>query len=70
MECIHCKGKMERKTAPFHANRKGYHLLFDAVPAWVCNQCGEVYFEEAEVEAIQDVLQTVDKGTKRLAPAG
>jgi YgiT-type zinc finger domain-containing protein len=51
---------MERKTVPYHIDRKGYHLVLDAVPAWVCSQCGEVYFEEAEVESIQDVTRTVD----------
>jgi hypothetical protein len=33
MRCIHCKGKIERKTAPFQIGRKGYHLISDAVPA-------------------------------------
>jgi YgiT-type zinc finger domain-containing protein len=70
MKCIHCKGEMERKTAPFQVDRKGYHLMFDAIPAWVCSQCGEAYFEEAEVEAIQEVLKTVDERTEKLAVAG
>ena len=46
MECMYCKGKMERTTAPFHVDRNGYHLVFDKVPAFVCRQCGEVYFDE------------------------
>ena len=66
MNCIHCKGKMERKSAPFRIDRKGYHLTLDEIPAWVCSQCGEVYFEEAEVDAIQDVIRSLDKRTKRL----
>jgi len=70
MKCMHCRGRMEHRTAPFQVDRKGYHLMFDAIPAWVCSQCGEVYFEEAEVEAIQDVLRTLDEGTERLAVAG
>jgi YgiT-type zinc finger domain-containing protein len=57
---------MERKTSPFHADRKGYHLIFDMIPAWVCTQCGEVYFEEAEVSKIQETLRTVDKQAQRL----
>lgn len=69
MKCIHCKGEMRRKTAPFQIDRKGYHLMFDAVPAWVCSQCGEVYFEEAEVDSIQGVLKILDKQTERLAVA-
>ena len=67
MKCIQCKGKMERGTAPFHIDRKGYHLLVDAVPAWVCTQCGEVYFEEDEVDAIQEVARSLDKRAEKLA---
>lgn len=69
MNCIHCKGEMERKTAPFQIDRKGYHLLFDAIPAWVCTQCGEAYFEEAEVDAIQEMLKKLDEETEHLAAA-
>ena len=67
MKCIQCQGKMERGTAPFHVDRKGYHLILDTIPAWVCAQCGEVYFEETEVEAIQKVMRDLDKRTGKLA---
>jgi YgiT-type zinc finger domain-containing protein len=66
---MHCKGKMEYKTAPFQIDRKGYHLMLDAVPAWVCTQCGEIYFEESEVDKIQDALKTLDERVERLAVA-
>ncbi len=69
MKCIQCQGKMERGTAPFHIDRKGYHLILDTIPAWVCAQCGEVYFEETEVEAIQKVMRDLDKRTGKLAPS-
>lgn len=67
MKCMHCQGKMERGTAPFHIDRKGYHLILDTIPAWVCVQCGEVYFEESEVEAIQKVMRDLDKRAGKLA---
>lgn len=66
MTCIHCQGKMERKTAPFQIDRQGYHLVLEAVPAWVCTQCGEAYFEAHEVDRIQQVIQTIDQRTKEL----
>lgn len=69
MKCIYCQGEMVRKTAPFHIDRKGYHLLFDAIPAWVCNQCGEPYFEEAKVDAIQEVSRKIDQETEKLIVA-
>jgi YgiT-type zinc finger domain-containing protein len=66
---MYCQGKMERKTAPFQINRKGYHLVLSAIPAWVRMQCGKVYFEEAEVESIQETLKALDEQTEKLAAA-
>lgn len=69
MKCMYCQGHMVRGTAPFHIDRKDYHLLFDKIPAWVCSQCGEVYFEEAEVDSIQAVIRAVDEQAEKLAVA-
>ena len=69
MKCIHCNGEMKRKTAPFQIDKKGYHLMFDAVPAWVCSQCGVVYFEESEVNSIQAVLKILDEQAGKLPVA-
>lgn len=67
MRCMYCQGKMERGTAPFHIDRNGYHLMFDRIPAWVCEQCGEAYFEESEVDSIQAVIRAVDEQVEKLA---
>ena len=48
---------MKRSAVPFHVDRNGYHLVFDTVPAWVGDQCGEAYFEEREVNAIQNAIK-------------
>jgi len=66
MTCMYCQGNMKCGTAPFHIDRKGYHLILDTLPAWVCVQCGETSFEEATVEAIQHVIRAVDTHTARL----
>ena len=67
MKCIQCQGKLKRGTAPYHADRKSYHLVMDAVPAWVCTQCGEVYFEDKAVNSIQKTLRSLDAQSFRLA---
>ena len=54
---------MEYSSAPFHVDRKGYHLTLDTIPAWVCTQCGEIYFEDVAVETIQDVIRTLEQRT-------
>ena len=56
---------MQKKTAPYHIDRRGYHLVLDAIPAWVCSQCGEVYFEESAVVSIQDVIRSLDNQTDK-----
>lgn len=70
MECLYCKGKMEKGTAPFSIDRKGYHLHWEAVPAWVCTQCGEPYFESETVDSIQEALKSLDQRTAELSPIG
>ena len=70
MKCMHCQGEMKRGTAAFQIDRKGFHLSLDDVPAWVCKQCGEPYFEEAEVDSIQAIIQAVDQQAENLARTG
>ena len=67
LNCVHCQGKMKKASAPFHVDRKGYHLSLTVVPAWVCPQCGEPYFEEREVNTIQRLLTQLDRQTATLA---
>lgn len=69
MKCMYCQGNMIRNVIPFHIDRKGCHLMLDAVPAWVCEQCGEAYFEEKEVDAIQDLAQALETKIDALATA-
>ena len=66
MTCIHCKGPMKRGYAPFHVDRSGYHLSLESVPAWVCGQGGEPFFEEREVKNIQRLLTELDRKTTSL----
>ena len=57
---------MKQGTAPLHIDRNGCHVTIDNVPAWVCQQCGEAYFEEQEVDAIQDLIRTVEQKADKL----
>jgi YgiT-type zinc finger domain-containing protein len=57
---------MVRSTVPLSIHRKGYHIVWEVIPAWVCTQCGEPFFEAGEVEAIQRALQAVDRESATL----
>ena len=69
VRCFHCQAELHRGTATFTDSRKGYVLVLQDVPAWVCPQCGEPLFEEAAVEGIQTVLQTLDEQVQKLHQA-
>jgi YgiT-type zinc finger domain-containing protein len=56
---------MKQGTAPLHIDRNGCHVTIDNVPAWVCQQCGEAYFEEQEVDTIQDLIRTIEQKTNK-----
>ena len=58
---------MKQGTAPLHIDKQGCHVTLDNIPAWVCEQCGEAYFEEREVDAIQDLIRTVEQKANKLA---
>ncbi len=64
---MHCKGTMLERPAPFHIDKKGYHLTLDSVPAFVCEQCGEVCFDEQAVDSIQEIIKTLEDHTDKLS---
>ena len=66
MKCLHCAGTLEQTKISYTASRKGYHLIIDDVPAWVCQQCGEPMFDEATVDAIQEILAELDERLEKL----
>jgi len=41
--------------------------MLEAVPAWICQQCGEAYFEEREVDVIQDIVRSIEAKAEALA---
>lgn len=67
MKCMYCQAEMRRGTVPFHIDSKGIHVSLDEVPAWVCPQCGESFFEEHEVDSMQALVKAVEEQTKNFA---
>jgi YgiT-type zinc finger domain-containing protein len=70
MECLYCKAQMKKGIAPFSIDRNGDRISWDAIPAWVCDRCGESLFETQEVDTIQDALDVLDRDTVSLVTRG
>jgi YgiT-type zinc finger domain-containing protein len=56
MECYYCKGELQEGKVPYFIKRKGYQLVIDDVPAYVCEQCGEHLFRDEEVGMVQKII--------------
>ena len=67
MNCIYCRGGCSVRKRPFLSIGTANHLLFDTVPAWVCSQCGEAYFEEREVATVQSAIRGLDRQARQFA---
>jgi len=61
MECYYCKGDLKEGKVPYFIKRKGYQLVIDNVPAYVCQQCGEHLFREEEVDLIQRIISELEE---------
>jgi YgiT-type zinc finger domain-containing protein len=61
---------MEKSYSNYTINRKDFHLFVQNIPAYVCSQCGEKYFGEEEVEAIQDMAMTLELNVEKVRAAG
>ena len=60
MKCHFYGEEMKKGKTTYTVNRHNYHLIIDDVSAWICSQCKEVYFEDDSVDAIQNMIKSVD----------
>jgi YgiT-type zinc finger domain-containing protein len=60
MRCLICKnGETRPGTTTFTADREGKTLVVRGVPARVCGQCGEAYFDEATTRRLEEIAEQV-----------
>lgn len=65
--CYLCKGKVVKEKVR-HVHHWGKKIiLFEDVPAEVCQQCGEVYFSPDALQAMDRVVLNKTKPKKRVS---
>ena len=65
-ECYFCKGRVEQQKVDVDF-RWGHKLkVIEDVPAGVCQQCGEKYFEASVYKAMERLAASRAKPTARL----
>jgi len=59
MKCTHCEGELKQIKVSYTANRNGYHLILDEVPAWSCQRCGRPSFDETTMSSVQGFYENL-----------
>ncbi len=56
--CSYCGGDVIERLVEHEYRWKGNLFVFDAVPAGVCQQCGEVYLTVDTVKSLEQAVLT------------
>jgi len=56
MMCSFCEGELEEQLVQHEYHWEGKLFVFEDVPARVCRQCGERYFDAAVVKAMEQAV--------------
>jgi YgiT-type zinc finger domain-containing protein len=54
--CSECGGTVKRKAITQEFEREGVKVKLSGVKAWVCNRCGEIYFEPGGAEKVAQAV--------------
>ena len=56
MECFKCRGNLTEKKVNYVVNLEKTIIIIKGVPAKVCIQCGEQYFDDETTENIEKIV--------------
>jgi YgiT-type zinc finger domain-containing protein len=66
-DCYFCGGVVEEDVISYMRKWRGEYLLIDNVPAGVCNQCGEKYFEAKVAEKMDNLMLQKEKVKRNIS---
>lgn len=56
MDCFMCKGEVIEKKVNYMVDLESTIIIIKGVPAKVCAQCGEQYFDDQTSENIESIV--------------
>lgn len=57
MSCFVCKGDLEKKKVNYVVDLENTIIIIKGVPAKVCTQCGEQFFDDETAENIENIVK-------------
>ena len=67
MNCFMCKGNLEKKDVNYRVDLDNTIIIIKGVPARVCTQCGEQYFDDETAENIEKIVNQLKKLTMEVS---
>lgn len=55
--CEFCDGKVKQRVIQARFHFKGQTIYVDRVPAWVCDKCGEQYFDAPVYKRLEEIAK-------------
>lgn len=62
MKCSVCKGNMVQENINYKTEINGEEITIEDVPIWVCEQCDSSFLDDEVIEAIEDMLSSLQGG--------
>ena len=59
MNCFKCKGELKEKKINYMVDLESSIIVIKEVPANVCSDCGEKYFDDEIAENIEKIVNQV-----------
>jgi len=56
-KCTFCKGNLKKSKTDFIVKIKNEVVSIKNVPAYICDQCGEAYFDAESSEKIDKIMK-------------
>ena len=67
MNCFMCKGNLEKKDVNYLVDLDNTIIIIKGVPARVCTQCGEQYFDDETAKNIEKIVNQLKKLTMEVS---
>lgn len=56
MKCLKCEGELEEKKVNYFVDLENTMIIVKGVPARVCADCGEKYFDDKTAENLDKIV--------------
>ncbi len=60
--CMYCKGKLQKGLHEFIAKVEDQIVVIKDLPALICTQCGEAYYDDEVMDKLDKVREKINSG--------